>query len=236
MTTLNQTDVKSPLANGVGVGDAGVGAGSDGCPAGVDTFSSIDPVLGEMVAELPSTSEGYLSATQADFLYHFVLLTRPRLVVETGFNVGHSALVILRAMSRYGGGTLLSFDIGRHEGTAGGAALVKSRYEDFHLFEGDTKEVLGPSLGQVLNRHPGATLDLAIVDGGHDMQTCQADLMILEALLAPGGYLWLDDFESLVCRCINVSIVGREFARSRPNCMRFNTADHRGMMIFQKGF
>ena len=92
------------------------------------------------------------------------------------------------------------------------------------------------TLGQILSSNPGATLDFGIVDGGHDMNTARSDLLVMETLLKPGGYLWLDDFESNKDRCVQVSIVGREFATSRRHCLRFVTADHRGLMIYQKGF
>ena len=87
-------------------------------------YNAIDPELGALISELPTAKEGYISPHQADFLYHFILLTRPRVVAETGFNAGHSAMVILRAMERYGGGTLISFDIGQHDATSEGAAIV----------------------------------------------------------------------------------------------------------------
>jgi predicted O-methyltransferase YrrM len=201
-----------------------------------DAYAAIDPELGELMAQLPQTGEGFITLEQARFLYNFILLTRPRIVAETGFNVGHSACIILRAMETYGGGALISFDIGRHPGTRPGAEYVKSRFDNFALVLGDSKQTLAPTLAQILDRNPQSALDFAIVDGGHDVETARADLLIMQALLRPGGYLWLDDFESHSCRCVGVSLVGREFARSNPNCMRFTTADHRGMLIYQKGF
>ncbi len=201
-----------------------------------NSYAAIDPEFGEMFPELPETPEGFITVEQARFLYHFILLTRPRVVAETGFNVGHSACVILRAMETYGGGALVSFDLGRHPGTRIGGEVVKSRFNNFALILGDSKQTLAPTLAQILDRNPTPGLDLAIVDGGHDVETARTDMAIMQALVRPGGYLWLDDFESTTCRCVGVSIVGREFARDHPNCVRFVTADHRGMMIYQKGF
>jgi predicted O-methyltransferase YrrM len=199
-------------------------------------FEHIDKELDAIVERLPQSREGFITPDQADFLYHFVLLTRPRIVAETGFHVGHSACVILKAMERYGGGTLISFDIARYEETTQAAEMVKARFEGFHLIAGDSKETLAGTLGQILSSNPGATLDFATVDGGHDIDTARSDMLIMETLLKPGGYLWLDDFESNKDRCVQVSIVGREFAMSRRHCLRFVTADHRGLMIYQKGF
>ncbi len=199
-------------------------------------FSHIDKELNELVQQLPETPEGYITPHQAEFLYSFVRLTQPKIVVETGFNAGHSACVILRAMDAYGGGALLSFDIARYDATRKGAEIVKARYESFSLIVGDTKQTLAGTMAQVLSSNNDATLDFAIVDGGHDVETARADMVILESLLRPGGYLWLDDFENANCINVGVNVVGREFASSRGHCLRFLTADNRGMMLHQKAF
>ncbi len=196
----------------------------------------IDPELHDLMLRLPETPEGYITPAQAEFLYAFIRLTQPRVVAETGFNAGHSACVILRAMETYGGGTLLSFDIGKHEATHKAAEIVKAKYPQFHLILGDTKQTLAPTLAQAISSNDDATLDLAIVDGGHDTDTARMDLLIFEAILRPGGYLWLDDFENANCIAVGVNLVGREFAAVHQHCLRFLTKDCRGMMIYQKGF
>lgn len=199
-------------------------------------FSHIDAELNGLIQQLPETPEGRITPAQAEFLYAFIRLTRPRVAVETGFNVGHSACVIMRAMEAYGGGTLLSFDIGKYDATHKAAEIVKTRYENFHLILGDSKQTLAPTLAQTLSSNNSATLDFAMVDGGHDIETARSDLIVLESLVRPGGFLWLDDFENANCINVGVNVVGREFAASRSHCHRFLTADNRGMMIYQKGF
>lgn len=199
-------------------------------------FSHINTELNDMIQTLPETPEGHITPAQAEFLYFFIRLTRPKLVAETGFNVGHSACVILQAMESYGGGALLSFDIGKHDATHRAVELVKAKYENLHFISGDTRQTLAPTLGHVLDANDQSTLDVAIVDGGHDVETARADMIVFESVLRPGGYLWLDDFENANCVTVGVNIVGREFAALRPHCLRFLTADHRGMMIYQKGF
>lgn len=199
-------------------------------------FCHIDAILNELVHQLPHTPEGYITPAQAEFMYAFIRLTRPRIVAETGFNAGHSACVILRAMESYGGGTLLSFDIDNHDATQKASEIIKARYEHFHLILGDSKETLSGTMAQALSSNNEATLDLAIVDGGHDINTARSDLAIFEALVRPGGFIWLDDFENANCISVGVNIVGRDFAASRSHCHRFLTHDNRGMMIYQKGF
>lgn len=204
--------------------------------ASLGPYAHIDTGLNDLLQALPETPEGYITPAQAEFLYAFVRLTQPRLVAETGFNVGHSACVILRAMETYGGGTLISFDIGKYDATHKAATMIQSKYANLHLIMGDTKQTLAPTLVQVLNANPDVALDLAIVDGGHDVETARTDLVVFESVLRPGGYLWLDDFENPVCVAVGVNIVGREFSATRPHGLRFATADHRGMAIFQKSF
>ncbi len=199
-------------------------------------FSHIDGELNDFVQRMPETGEGFITAGQAEFMWALIRLTRPRIVAETGLNAGHSACVILRAMESYGGGTLMSFDIGRYDATQKAADLIKERYPNFHYIRGDTKETLAPAMAQALSSNNDATLDLAIVDGGHDIETARHDLLVFDALLKPGGFLWLDDFGNANCICVGVNVIGREFAAARGSCHRFLTPDHRGMMVYQKGF
>ena len=91
-------------------------------------------------------------------------------------------------------------------------------------------------MAQIMSSDPNLSLDLAIVDGGHDIGTARSDLLVFEGLLRAGGYLWLDDFENANAVEIDVNMIGRDFSCHRRNCMRFLTGDHRGMMIHQKGF
>jgi len=199
-------------------------------------YAHIDKKLDELIKTLPEGTEGYITPEQAEFMFAFIRLTKPRVVAETGFNVGHSALVIMRAMETYGGGTLLSFDLGRYAETAGAAEKVKGYYENFNIIYGDSKQTLSTTLAQALSSNPAATLDLGVVDGGHDVETARHDLLVMESVVKPGGFLWLDDFENANCINVGVNIVGREFATARAHCHRFLTSEHRGMMIYQKGF
>ena len=199
-------------------------------------YSRINAELNGLIDQLPAGKEGFITPSQADFLYHFIMLTRPRLVAETGFHVGHSACVIMKAMEEYGGGTLISFDIAKYEETKKAVEIVKKRFENLHFVEGDTKQTLAGTLAQLFNQNPTLTLDFCIVDGGHDVETARHDMIVMESLLKPGGYLWLDDFENNIYRNVGVNVAGREFAMSRKHCLRFITDDHRGILIHQKGF
>ena len=199
-------------------------------------YAHIDENLEPLLKALPKAPEGHISPEQAEFLYHFVRLIRPAFVVETGFCVGHSASVIMLAQLSVGlKPHLLSLDICRYEETKWAAEQLKSRFAGLTFVAGDSNELLAPSLRKQLRRNEGLTLDLGLVDGGHDAATALGDLETLFAFLKPGGYLWLDDFEKDLPNA-GVNLAGRTFARRWGNCLRFKTRDTRGFMIHQKAF
>ena len=201
-----------------------------------EQYAHIHPALGEMLSSLPRTPEGHVSPEQAEFLFHFVRLIRPAFIAETGFCVGHSACVAMLAQASIGlEPRMLSVDICRYEETRAAARIVKSRYPGLKFIEGDTKDVLSDALRRYLRRNEGLTLDLAIVDGGHDVVTAAQDLETVFAYLKPGGYLWLDDFEKALPNA-GVNLAGHAFAKRWGNCLRFRTQDARGFMLHQKLF
>jgi hypothetical protein len=199
-------------------------------------YAHIHPELGEILNSLPKAPEGHVSPEQAEFLFHFVRLIRPVFMAETGFCVGHSACVAMLAQESLGiAPQMLSLDICRYEETKIAADIVKSRFPGLKFIEGDTKTVLSDALRRRLRRGEGLTLDLGIIDGGHDRSTAAHDLETLFAYLRPGGYLWLDDFEKALPNA-GVNLAGRDFARRWGSCLRFRTQDARGFMIHQKSF
>ena len=201
-----------------------------------EQYAYIHPALGRILSSLPQTPEGHVSPEQAEFLFHFVRLIRPAFVAETGFCVGHSACVVMFAQASLGlEPRMLSVDICRYEETRAAAKIVKSLYPGLKFIEGDTKDVLSDALRRYLRRNEGLTLDLAIVDGGHDAATAAHDLETVFAYLKPGGYLWLDDFEKALPNA-GVNLAGHAFARRWGSCLRFRTQDARGFMLHQKGF
>jgi predicted O-methyltransferase YrrM len=201
-----------------------------------EEFAHVDPDLAAMLSMLPKAPEGHISPAQAEFLYHLIRLIRPQLVVETGFCVGHSACVILLAQRSVGlAARLLSVDICRFPETAVAAKYVSSKFPEFMLIRGDTKSVLSNAVSSYLREREGVTFDLGIIDGGHDAETASSDLEVLTSLLSLGGYLYLDDFETII-PYPGVNRAGRAFALRWGNCVRFRTADTRGFMLFQKGF
>ena len=201
-----------------------------------DDYSHIAGGLAEELNSLPKPPEGHISPDQAEFLYHLTRLLRPEFIVETGFCVGHSAVVMMHAQQSVGiEPRLMSVDSCQFDETKPAAALLKTKFKHFELVEGDSKDVLLGAVNQYLRENEGVTLKLGVVDGGHDATTATHDLEVLSSFLVIGGYLWLDDFDKVV-PCAGANTAGREFARKWGNCQRFRTEDTRGFMIYQKGF
>lgn len=201
-------------------------------------YAYIAAGLKEELEFLPEAPEGHISPDQAEFLYHFIRLIRPKFVVETGLCVGHSACVIMLAQRSVGiEPRLMSIDHCQYERTTQAADLLKSRFENFTFVPGDSNEVLSECVNQYLHEHEkeGLTLDLGLVDGGHDAETALNDLETLSSFLVLGGYLWLDDFEN-VLPCAGANAAGRAFARKWGSCQRYRTGDSRGFMLYQKAF
>lgn len=199
-------------------------------------YAHIADGLKEELESLPKPPEGHISPDQAEFLYHFIRLIRPKFVVETGLCVGHSASVIMFAQRSAGiEPRLMSVDNCQYEETRRAANHLRGRFEHFTFVEGDSKQVLAGAVNQYLREHEGLTLDLGLVDGGHDAETALHDLETLSSFLVLGGYLWLDDFEKIV-PCAGANMAGRAFARKWGSCQRFRTEDTRGFMLYQKAF
>jgi cephalosporin hydroxylase len=191
----------------------------------------------ELLEALPEArTEGHMSPAQAEFVYELVRLTRPSLVVETGLNVGHSAVAVMLGQESVGvAPAVLSVDTCAYEETREAAPLLAARFEGFMLVEGDSKDVLGDAINTRLRAREDLRFGLGLVDGAHDAETALSDLETMRAYLAMGGYLCLDDFEKVIPNG-GCNAAGREFARRWGDCVRFRTADTRGFMLHQKGF
>lgn len=177
-----------------------------------------------------------MSPAQAEFVFHLVRLVRPRLVVETGFNVGHSAAVVLLAQQSVGiEPSVLSVDTCAYEETGEAAPILAHRFPGFTLVEGDSKAVLADAINGLLRAREDLRFELGLVDGAHDAATALSDLETMRSYLAMGGYLCLDDFEKVIPNG-GCNAAGREFARRWGDCVRFRTADTRGFLLHQKGF
>lgn len=93
-----------------------------------------------------------------------------KLVLEIGFNAGHSALLALAAEP---GLRYVGVDICRHSYTKPCGEVLREIFGDrFELIAGDSRTVLP----RLYEKRPQLAPDLFHVDGGHGVETCIADI------------------------------------------------------------
>jgi hypothetical protein len=113
-----------------------------------------------------------------------------RIILEIGFNAGHSALLILEANPeiRY-----IGIDIGRHAYTAPCASYLKASYGNrFDMHFGSSTDILP----EFIANEACNDIDLVHVDGGHTEAVAFADLnYVIRMSRQPGlrRYLIVDD-------------------------------------------
>jgi len=110
---------------------------------------------------------------------------KANVVVEIGFNAGHSATVILESNPHV---VLYSFDILCHRYGPPCVAQIKKTYgERFHFFQGDSTVQVPACLP------PDLKADVIFVDGSHDYADVVLDIQNSARLMHPGSRMLLDD-------------------------------------------
>jgi predicted O-methyltransferase YrrM len=134
--------------------------------------------------------EGHVEAVQARFLQAITAMDdRVRLVIETGFNGGHSAAAFLAASPDV---RVVSFDIERWDYVREAKALIDELFPGRHtLIFGDSRLTV-PEYSRA-NRTVSA--DIAFIDGGQYDDVPWSDATNLLNILRPGGLLVLDDID-----------------------------------------
>jgi predicted O-methyltransferase YrrM len=145
--------------------------------------------LGQLDSEIRGHSDGTSSEFDCETLYVTVRAARPSVVVETGVLFGAFSAHILEALSRSGGGTLVSFDMPERHG--------RNELKDYlvpdslrsarRLVLGDTRRTLESEL-QGLPR-----VDLFNHDSWHVFSHMMWEFLIADKYLSPGGVLCSHD-------------------------------------------
>ena len=105
--------------------------------------------------------------------------TNARIIVECGFNLGHSALLWLFANPE---ASVISFDLGEHGYVFPAAEYLRSHFPGrFQLIVGNSLE----TLPLYADKRPNVfgNVDLFFVDGGHEQTVAQSDLFWAAAYL-----------------------------------------------------
>ena len=151
---------------------------------------AIQPFLeGNMYTLHKSNQKSELLNEKASNLFHVCkMLPLQAIVVEIGFNAGHSATIMCSALQQCK--EFHAFDICTH-------AYVKPLFESFSvrfplqtsvLHEGDSRS----TLQEFVTTHE-STIDLVHVDGGHAAHIARQDILHAKKLLKQGGVILVDD-------------------------------------------
>jgi predicted O-methyltransferase YrrM len=111
-----------------------------------------------------------------------------KLIMEIGFNAGHSAEIFLQNSNAY----VYSFDIGTHfsQYLKYGKMYINNIYPDRHtLVFGDSKE----AIPRFAKNNSDKKFDLIFIDGGHDYETALDDLLNCKNLAHENTILIMDD-------------------------------------------
>jgi predicted O-methyltransferase YrrM len=133
-------------------------------------------------------AEGHVEELQARFRQAITSMDhRTRLIIETGFNGGHSAAAFLTASPDV---RVVFFDIERWDYVRDAKALIDDLYPGRHtLIRGDSRQ----TLPQYSRANPDTSADIAFIDGGHFGDVPWSDATNALKLLRHGGLLVMDD-------------------------------------------
>lgn len=141
------------------------------------------------------------------FLYSFVRMLKPGIVIETGAFVGYSSLCIAQALEDNGvNGHLYSFDLFQNLPDNYSSPLCSDTRNSLHVVRmhlskaGLSNRVTlhqGDSVKEIENVFPEKKpfIDMAFIDGDHTLKGCISDWNVIAERLQPGGIVLLHDVD-----------------------------------------
>lgn len=136
-----------------------------------------------------SVEEGYSQqiGDQVKFLTDIVNRPDTLMVMEIGFNAGHSAELFLKTNPDI---KLVSFDIGIHDYVCIGKEYIDHMYPNRHtLIIGDSTK----TVPEYIESHPNVKFDIIFIDGGHSYEVAKADILNCAKLAHNETIVILDD-------------------------------------------
>lgn len=168
-------------------------------------------------------------------LYTFVRCCRPQKVIETGTNIGYSALCIAQGLADNGTGHLYSFDL--FENSPDQLSLIRKRFENAGLakwasfHKGDSSTMIE----RIFNAENH--IDLAFIDGDHTLKGCMKDWYAVDDHLLVGGIVLLHDTQFGHCQWLGPKYLLEELSKRGHDIyqvINMHTSDGCGLGIIQK--
>lgn len=128
---------------------------------------------------------------EANALYEFIKLRKPRTVLEVGMAFGVSSLAILTALDEVGAGSLISVDPNQLAGEWKGAGVENIRRCGFiqrHTLVDQPDYLALPKLLE-----SGLEIDAAYIDGWHTFEYALLDFFFIDKMLVKGGVVGFND-------------------------------------------
>ncbi len=168
--------------------------------------------MNAVIAAIESDAASYPASIYPEigrFIYSFICIVRPKVVVETGTCYGYSALCIAQALKDQGGGHLYCFDLfmDRPEYTSPviGKCADSWKVANEHLRLAELTDyvtlVRGDSSANITSHFSKSkqTIDVAFVDGDHLIKGARKDFAAVDAFIQPEGFVLFHDIFPNVC-------------------------------------
>jgi len=150
-------------------------------------------------------NEGNISwfPNRQNLLSNLIKESKPKQIIQIGFNMGHSAFVIcdtiasLRQSGEYGETPVIItvFDICEHECTVPNFEILSEEVKKYgiymNLIPGSSLETIPQYLSTC-----DTLFDFVEVDGGHTFDCVTSDTTLTASRLTPGGIIYIDDYNS----------------------------------------
>lgn len=151
-------------------------------------------VIGEVTRAL--TGVPYMTHGQAKRMRDFMLRIEPADVLEIGFHKGRSSCYIASVLEEMGRGHLTTID---RRGALEHDPSIHDTLSRTGLAHRVTPIFAERSytweLGRMIRSDPRPAFDLCYFDGGHTWDMTGFGLLLVDALLRPGGWIVFDDLD-----------------------------------------
>lgn len=129
---------------------------------------------------------------KCESLFELVKTESPDLILEIGFNCGHTSAIMISGSPE---SEIVSFDLGDRSYMDEASAVISSFHEKFTYVKGDSKATVTPYLVGRFGPSPIPVLPFCLVDGDHSYGGVLADLASVSPWISLGGIIVIDDVD-----------------------------------------